>query len=332
MKAQLLKLLEHNDLNHDDITQAMDRLIDSNHREQAAAFISLLSAKGIRSSELVAIVNYLKKQMLTIKTNQPCLDIVGTGGDGANTINISTPAAILAAACGANVIKHGNRSSSSLCGSSDVLEQLGYNLHQSRQQLQNQFETLHFAYCFAPQFHPTLSKVKALRKALDIPTVFNLVGPLLNPANCQQLMIGVYKPELIDLFTETIISLGIEQAMVFHGNGTDELTTCGTTEVMIINNNSSKKMNLSPKQFGFKRGAISDIKGGNAAFNAKKITQAFKGEPSTLSDTLALNAGSALYLQQVTPSIEAGIDAAQDTLSSGRAYTFLNRIIEASHG
>lgn len=316
-------------------TESMHELLNSvfsNHNPiQSGALLSLLSAKGITPLELLTCVLSLKEKMTPVNLETRALDLVGTGGDGANTVNISTASAILAASIGVPVIKHGNTSASSQSGSSDVMRALGINIDLSAQKIADMFHSIGFSYCFAPHFHTSLKTLSPIRKQLGIPTVFNLIGPLLNPAQPSTLMLGVYDKALMPLFANTLTQLKIERALIIHGNQTDELTTLGPTDIIEIDKEQQICYQIHPSEYGFKTCSMDALKGGDAQHNAERILACFKGQNCALRDTLALNAGTAAYLFGQEDSIGSGIDKAQHALSNNMAYSFLNQIRRHSH-
>ena len=219
LKAILTQLMAGQDLTLNEATSAFSAVLSDAPVEQVAAFLVLLHAKGETPEELQGLIQVMQAQMKKVRTDYPVLDIVGTGGDGANTVNISTAASLLAAACGAKVVKHGNRSVSSRCGSADLLEALGVRLDATAEQVSDDLHRHGLAFCFAPNFHPAMKAVKAVRQALGVRTTFNLIGPLLNPAQAQHLLMGVFSPDYLELMADTLLRLGVEHAMVVHSHG-----------------------------------------------------------------------------------------------------------------
>jgi anthranilate phosphoribosyltransferase len=327
----LEKLIQKKDISAEDVERSIAFILEGGNDVQAGAFLSLLSAKGINHQELEGCVHTFQKRMTSVDITTPVLDIVGTGGDGMNTVNISTPAALIAASCGANVIKHGNRSASSLCGSADVMEALGLNIMHTPESIAHTLNETHFAYCFAPLFHPAAKAAKSIRTQLGIPTIFNLMGPLLNPAHAPYLMLGVYQPSLMPLFADTVDAMGTKRALVFHGNGTDELTTLGPTDVIEVYQGAQTRYQIKPETYGFKKASIEALKGGDAAYNAKVLMAVFNGEKNAVRDTLALNAGVGLYITGHSDSIENGILAALKALDEGAVIALINRLKDMPH-
>lgn len=332
LKTFIKKLYEKNDLTSEQAEEAMMHLINSDDECLIAAFLSLLSAKGETPEELFGMIQALQKKMVVIPMDMPLLDIVGTGGDGANTINISTAASILAASCGAIVAKHGNRAFSSKCGSANLLEKLGIAIEMNPDQLISCIQKIGIGFCFSPRFHPALKKIKHIRDKLGIVTSFNLLGPMLHPAKISYALIGVYKRNLMSKFSQCLRKLKLKKAMIVHGNGLDELNLLGINHVIEISEKGENSYILDPKDFGFNYCRLRDIQGGDADVNAKLILQAFEGKISPISDTIIFNSGAALYISNKVPSIKNGIEIARKNLLSGKALEILSQWIYFGRG
>ncbi len=274
---------------------------------QMAAFLALLSVKGETIEEILGLVQAMRSQMQKVSLDEPVLDIVGTGGDQAGTVNISTGSALMAAQCGVRVVKHGNRSVSSQCGSADVLEALGYKIHQTPTELQESVRSTGFGFCFAPDYHPMMKKVRPVRETLKIPTAFNLIGPLLNPAGTEHLQIGVYKQELVPILAEVLFRLGTKRSLVYCGHGIDELSCIGPTHAILVTEKGLESLVIDPQKLGFAQCSLADLKGGDAKTNALLL----KNPPPKLRDTLLLNVGVALFLYGSVDSIAEGVDLAR---------------------
>lgn len=294
---------------------------------QTAAFLTLLRSKPETAEELYGFVSALKQQMQRISVPSPVLDIVGTGGDGANTVNISTGSAILAASCGVKIVKHGNRAVSSLAGSADVLEALGININLSPEKISTGIEKLGIGFCFAPQFHPALAKLRMLRKNLQIATTFNLLGPLLNPAEPQYILLGVMRENLMENMAKTLQMLGVNHGMIVFGNGLDEMSCLGPMKILEVKQHSISEKTIDPAPLGFSYCRKEDLKGGDADTNAQILLNVFKkgnnSDYRAVADTLILNAGTAIYLYGLQNSLLAGVEQARETLYRGNAYQLL---------
>ena len=298
-------------------------LSDAEDMDTIAHFLILLHKKGETSEEMQGIIEAMRAVMKTVNIEGDILDVVGTGGDNANTVNISTASALLAAACGARVVKHGNRSVSSKCGSADVLEALGFSLEASPEEVIDAVNQRHFAFCFAPNFHPAMKKVKEIRESLGVRTTFNLLGPLLNPANANCYLMGVFSEDYLDLFANTLLKLNVKHAMVVHSCGLDELTLLGPSTVVEIKNGKKKRYVIDPKEFGFEKCTLKDIQGGAVAQNAELLKAALSGKPGPITDTILLNTGAALYVAGISKDIKSGIHLAREKMKSGAALKLI---------
>ena len=234
MLKTLEKLLVQNDLSEEESKLAMQEIFAGASPYQAASFLMLMRSKGETAEELFGIIEAMRERMVRVPVKSRVLDIVGTGGDGAQTLNISTASAILAASCGVKVAKHGNRSVSSLCGSADVLEALGVNILAPKESLGRSIEELGIAFFFAPEFHPALKQLREVRKGLGTRTLFNIIAPFLNPATPEHFMIGVYSKELLDIAAAVLSRLNTRRSLVFHGSGLDELSCVGVAQAMEV--------------------------------------------------------------------------------------------------
>lgn len=329
------QLIEGKHLSEKQTEAAFDEIVQGADEKLIAALLVLLRAKGETTAEVTGIVKSLAKAMVPVPIKNDVLDIVGTGGDGANTINISTAASILAASCGVVVAKHGNRSVSSKCGSSDVLQSLGIQLDLTPQQVANCINQIGIGFCFAPNFHPALKQVKAIRAALGVRTVLNFVGPLMNPARANYAVIGVYSDSKLPLMANVLQNLSIKHALIVHGNGLDELNLLGPNHIIEITEQGQKAYRLDPKDFGFSYGTLPDIQGGNVHENTQLLQRVFDGEKGPIADTIALNAGAGLYAADQVSTIAEGVAFAQKQLANGMALKKLNAWIsfcrEVSH-
>ena len=306
MRAYLEKLVRRENLTSDECGDALEKMEND---AQTGALLALLRMKGESVEELLGFIRALRKQAVPFDIDYPVLEIVGTGGDGAGTVNISTGSSLLAARCGIPVVKHGGRSVSSSSGSADVVEALGFSFENPKLSL----EKTGFAFCFASNFYPMMQKIRPVRQGLKIPTLFNLVCPLLNPAGISHVMIGVYKPELVPVIAETLFRLGTKRSLVFHGFGLDELTCLGTTDALLVTEKGIEPLKIDPVTLGLKLCKRVDLQGGDANTNAMHIGAALTGS-SPLSDTLVLNAGVGLFLFGKAASMKEGVSAAKAAL------------------
>ncbi len=260
-------------------------------------------------------------------------DCVGTGGDGANTINISTTSAILAAACGLKIAKHGNRSVSSMSGSADLLEAFGVNLTMSPETASQCIEQANICFLFAPAYHPGFKYAGPVRKAMGIRTLFNTLGPLVNPAAPSIMLLGVYTPALLTTIAQSILLTGVERAFVAHGSGLDEIAIHGDTKVIELRNGKLIERTIAPEDFGLKRYALEDIKGGTPQENAEfsQAILAGNGLPAH-NAAVIINTAALLYLHGKADSLKTAADIAKNTLASGKALQTLNTLVEVSNG
>lgn len=324
LKQALEKLLVAQNLTHTESKLAIDEILSDADPHQTAAFLALMRAKGESVEELSGVIAAMRSCMTPVHLSCPVLDIVGTGGDGAHTVNISTGAAILAAACGVKVAKHGNRSVSSQSGSADVLEALGIEIHKNPDEIKELIEKIGISFIFAPDYHPAMLKIKEIRKGLKIRTFFNLIGPLLNPSSPDYLMIGVADPALVDKMAEILLDKKVKRALIFHGSGLDELTTIGPAKVLQVSKQGIEPFHLDPQELGFSPCTVEDLRGGDAKMNAQLLIDAFEGKPGPIADTLILNAAVAIYLYGIAPTVHQGVQIVKDCIQQNKAIEQLN--------
>lgn len=317
----LTKLSNKEHLDSLESKEVMKAIIENKISDaQTGAVLTALQNKGVSADELSAFVEILKTFAVQIKPNVKFLvDSCGTGGDNSNTFNISTVSAFILAACGAAVAKHGNRSVSSKCGSADVLEKLGVNINLSPENTKRCIEETGIGFMFAQKYHPAFKNVGHIRKELGVRTVFNMLGPLLNPANVNAQVIGVFDPALTELFAQTLKKTGIKNAMVVHGDGLDEVTICGETKITQLANGNIKTFNIKPEDFGFERCSRNDIKGGDLEENAKIFLEILNGKKSPKRDIVLLNAAAGLIVAKKAQTFEEGVKLAAEAIDSRNA-------------
>lgn len=284
-----------------------------------AAFLILLKAKGETGEEIAGIAEAIQKSMRFIKVDKPLLDIVGTGGDGLSTVNISTGASIVAASCGAVIAKHGNRSVSSRCGSADLIESLGINLEEDHERIKRELEEIGIAFLYAPNFSQVMKVFLPVRKRLGIRTVLNLLGPLLNPAKAEYRMVGVWDAALIEKMANALKNMNVKRAFVFHGAGLDEISTLGPTEGLYLEEGKLRRLIINPQEYGLKKAEIKELQGGEINENKMLLQKALKGEEGAIADTLALNSGIALWIYGIVENIDDGVKLSLDALKKGKA-------------
>ncbi len=325
----LKQLLQQHNLTEIECADALEIMLTLENPIQIGAFLSLMRAKGETATEIAGFVSQMQKHQISINVGFPVLDIVGTGGDAANTANISTSASILAASCGVPVLKHGNRAVSSKSGAADVLEALGLNLQQTPEQVTQSVKQHSIGFCFAPNFHPALLTLKPIRSALKIPTFFNLLGPLLNPGKAEYMVLGVFSVSTQKLMAEVLSKLGIKRAMIVFGNGLDELSCLGPCDVIEITEGKQQHYTLDPLQLGLPRCELNDLIGGDAQHNAKLLQQVVENKQSGLANTAILNAAAAVYIYGKTQDIFQGIQMVRENIANGRAKQTLESFIHA---
>jgi anthranilate phosphoribosyltransferase len=292
---------------------------------QMAAFIMALRLRGETVDEIFGGARVLRAKADKLIAPEGSVDIVGTGGDGIGTYNISTSSAIVAAAAGASVAKHGNRAVSSKSGSSDVLAALGGNLDIDHAANEACVREVGFGFMFAPAHHKAMRHVGPARASLQLRTIFNLLGPLANPAQAKRQVLGVFDRKWLKPMAEVLRQLGSEHVWVVHGSdGLDEITTTGTTYVAELKGGEITEFEVSPSDVGLKLADLDDLKGGDADVNAAAMRDLFAGEKAAYRDIVLMNTAAALVVTGVAPSFEAGVQIAAETIDSGKALQTLN--------
>lgn len=327
--ALIEKLQRHVDLTVDEAAAAMDTIMEGVAApSQIAGFLIGLAMKGERPDEIVGLARTMRARAAKLSRSfGPLFDTCGTGGDGAHTFNVSTIAALVLAACGVRVAKHGNRSASSKCGSADLLEMLGVNIAASPAGVERCLEQAGIAFLFAQVFHPSMRHVGPTRKELGVRTAFNLLGPLTNPAGATRQLIGVPRPELTELVARSLAQLGAERAWVVHGaDGLDEISTTGYTKVSECRAGAVNTFYLHPADVGLPKSTREDLRGGEAADNAGIARAILGGAKGPQRDVVLLNAGASLLIAGRVNRIPQGIAMAADAIDSGRAAQVLARL------
>jgi len=303
--------------------QIMSGQIDE---EEITEFLLALKAKGESPSEILGAARMLRAKSKPTKIPAEVLDVCGTGGDGLNTLNISTAVAFVVAGCGVPVAKHGGRAVSSKSGSADVLTELGVNItHQEK--AEECFAHSNMCFMFAPDYHEAMKYVAAIRLKLKTRTIFNLLGPLLNPAKAKHQLIGVYSPHLLHPFAEVLRSLKTKKAWVVHGSdGLDEISISGETQIAELDNGVIDTFTITPEDAGLKRGKLENIAGGDAKHNAAAIIELLEGKAGTYRDIVLLNAAAALIVAEKTHDLQEGVKLAAKSIDSGKAMEVLNKL------
>lgn len=332
--ALIDKLQRHVDLTVDEAAGAMETIMDGHAAPaQIAGFLIGLAMKGERPDEIVGLARTMRARAAKLSRSfAPVFDTCGTGGDGAHTFNVSTVAAVVLAACGVRVAKHGNRSASSKCGSADLLEALGVNVAAPPPVVERCLEQAGIAFLFAQVFHPSMRHAGPTRKELGVRTAFNLLGPLTNPAGAARQLVGVPRPELTELVARSLAQLGAERAWVVHGaDGLDEISTTGYTKVSECRAGAVNTFYLHPADVGLPKSARDDLRGGEAADNACIARAILAGAKGPQRDVVLLNAGASLLIAARVSSVPEGIATAADAIDSGRAAQVLARLVALSH-
>lgn len=296
--------------------------------------LTALKMKGETPAEIAGAAVAVRDFATKFPTQSHAVaDCVGTGGDGENTINISTTSAILAAACGLKMAKHGNRSVSSMSGSADLLEAFGVNLMMSPETASRCIEQANLCFLFAPAYHPGFKHAGPVRTAMGIRTLFNILGPLVNPAQPKVMLLGVYTPDLLKSMAESVLLTGVERAFIVHGSGLDEIAIHGESQVIEINNGQLVERIITPEDFGLSRYQLADIKGGTPQENADitKAILAGQGLPAH-NAAVIINTAALLYLHGKADSLAAAATIAATTLASGQALVTLEKLVEVSNG
>ena len=329
----LSQLLRRRDLTAEAAAEAIDAILAGELTEaQTAAFLAAMATKGETVEELAGAARAMRRRGLRIQAvGQTVLDTCGTGGDNSGTFNVSTATAFVVAGAGITVAKHGNRSVSSRCGSADVLEALGVKIDAEPEVMEQALHTIGIAFLFAPRYHGAMRHAMPVRKQLGVRTIFNLLGPLSNPAGATCQLLGVYAPELTEMFANTLRLLGTRRAFVVHGHdGMDEITVCAPTRVSELHNGAVKTYDLSPERFFGERAGAASVAGGDASANAIILRGIFEGEQGPRRNLVLINAAAALVAAGRAPDIAAGLELAAQAIDSGAARAKLSALVQAS--
>ena len=336
IKESIVKLVNKEDLTYDEAYAVMNEIMSGQTTAtQNAAFLAALSTKSTRAEtidEIAGCAAAMRVHATQVETGMDIFEIVGTGGDNAHSFNISTTSALVAAAGGMKVAKHGNRAASSQCGTADCLEALGVNIRQSPKRCLELLNEVGMCFFFAQEYHTSMKYVGAIRKELGFRTVFNILGPLTNPGTPSLQLLGVYDEYLVEPLAQVLISLGIRRGMVVYGQDRlDEISMSAPTTVCEIRDGWFRTSVITPEEFGFTRCTKEDMKGGTPEENAEITLSVLNGEKGAKRDSVLLNAGAALYIGGKAESIKEGIILAAEIIDSGKALTTLRKLIEVSN-
>ncbi|HYN35415.1 MAG TPA: anthranilate phosphoribosyltransferase [Actinomycetota bacterium] len=331
--SSITRLLEGQSLSDDETAAAMSEIMEGAATPaQIAGFVVALRSKGETTDEIVGLVRAMRSFALKVEAGDDVVDTCGTGGDRAGTFNVSTAAAIVCAGAGARVAKHGNRAASSKCGSADVLEELGVKLDLQPAAVATCIDEAGMGFCFAPIFHPAMRHAGVTRRELGIPTIFNFLGPLTNPAGAKRQALGVSDPRMVDKMVETLRRLGSQRVVAFHGDsGLDELSLSGPSRVVELIDGETKTSEVDPTHLGFERAPLDAVKGGTAEENAAAIRAVLAGERGPRRDIVVLNTAAGLVAAGLAADMSEGVQLASQAIDSGSASDALDKLIEVSN-
>lgn len=336
IKEAIVKIVNKGDLSYDEAYAVMNEIMNGETTPtQNAAFLSALSTKSAKAEtteEIAGCAAAMRAHATPVDTGMDIFEIVGTGGDNAQSFNISTTSALVAAAGGMKVAKHGNRAASSKCGTADCLEALGVNIEQSPEKCVELLNKVGMCFFFAQKYHSSMKYVGAIRKELGFRTVFNILGPLTNPGKPTMQLLGVYDEYLVEPLAQVLISLGVKRGMVVYGTDKlDEISLSSPTKVCEIKDGWFKSYTITPEDFGLTSCKKEDLVGGSPKENAEITKNILKGEKGAKRDAVLMNAGAALYISGKADSLNNGIKLAGEIIDSGKAYETLQKLIEVSN-
>ena len=336
IKEAIVKIVSKGDLTYDEAYTVMNEIMSGETTAtQNAAFLAALSTKSARAEttdEIAGCAAAMRDHATRVETGMELFEIVGTGGDNAGSFNISTTSALVAAAAGMKVAKHGNRAASSLCGTADCLEALGVNISQSPARCIELLNEVGMCFFFAQKYHSSMKYVGAIRRELGFRTVFNILGPLTNPGSPSMQLLGVYDDYLVEPLAQVLVNLGVKRGMVVYGmDKLDEISVSAPTRICEIRDGWFRSYVIKPEDFGLERCAKAELKGGSPAENADITRAILRGEKGHRRDAVLLNAGASLYIGGKAESMKEGVSLAAEILDSGKALETLEKLIEVSN-
>lgn len=333
IKEAIVKLSKGENLSYEMAEAVMDEIMSGEASQvQMSAFLVAMSMKGETIEEITACAAGMRKHCVKLLHDMDVLEIVGTGGDGANSFNISTTSSLVISAAGVPVAKHGNRAASSKCGAADVLEALGVNITVPPERSTELLEKINLCFLFAQNYHIAMKYVAPVRRELSIRTIFNILGPLANPAGANMQLLGVYDESLVEPLAHVLANLGVKSAMVVYGqDGLDEISVSAPTTVCEVRDGKFESYVITPEQFGFSRYSKEELVGGAPAENAAITRAILSGEKGAKRDAVVLNSAAALHVAREDLTLEEAVKTVQDIIDSGKAMEQLNRFIELSN-
>lgn len=337
IKEAIVKIVNKEDLTYEEAYGVMNEIMSGNTTAtQNAAFLAALSTKSTKAETIVEIAGCaaaMRDHATRVETDMDLFEIVGTGGDGAHSFNISTTSALVAAAGGMKVAKHGNRAASSKCGTADCLEALGVNIQQDPEKCVELLEKAGMCFFFAQKYHASMKYVGPIRRELGFRTVFNILGPLTNPGSPKRQLLGVYDEYLVEPLAQVLISLGVERGMVVYGQDKlDEISLSAPTTVCEFKDGWMKNYTITPEEFGLTRCSKEDLVGGTPEENAQITLDILKGAKGPKRDAVLMNAGASLYIGGKAETMKAGLELAAELIDSGKALETLQKCIKISNG
>jgi len=334
IEIAIRRIVDGQDLGRDEMHEVFGEVMDGRASDvQKSSLLIALRMKGETADEITGAAMAMRERVtpLTVDRHR-IIDTCGTGGDGRGTFNVSTVAALVAAGAGASVAKHGNRAVSSSCGSADVLAALGVNIDLDAARMSDVLQRTGISFLFAPKLHPAMGAVAAIRRELGVRTIFNVLGPLTNPAFARRQVLGVYSLHLVDLLARVLLALGADHAMVVHSrDGLDEISISAPTHVCEVIDGEVRSYELTPEEIGLQRYSLSDLAGGDARENARIAREILSGGNGARTEIVAANAGAALYVSGAADSIRDGVAMAREAIATGAALAKLQELVAVTN-
>lgn len=333
IKESIIKLSKKIDLTKEEARECMNEIMNGEATDvQMSSYLTALSLKGETIDEITGSAAGMREHCIKLLNDEEVLEIVGTGGDGSNSFNISTTSSVVIAASGIKVAKHGNRATSSKCGAADVLEKLGVKIDVSPKKSATILNEINICFLFAQNYHIAMKYVAPVRRELGIRTVFNILGPLTNPAGASMQVMGVYDETLVEPLAKVLNNLGVKRAMVVYGQDSlDEISLSAPTSVCEVKDGTYTSYTITPEQFGFKRCQKEDLVGGDPEYNAKITRDILGGKKGPKRDAVLLNAGAAIYIAGRTKTMQEGVELAAKLIDEGKALAKLKQFIEETN-